>query len=263
VTLYVVATPIGNLQELSPRAREVLGSVDFVLCEDTRHSRRLFSAAGVPAPELISCHAHNEAHRLQFVTERLEAGASAALVTDAGTPVISDPGMQIIASLHQKGIEIHCVAGPSAVAAALSVSGFPAPPAHFLGFPPRKNKAREKWLIHASNLPGTVVIFESGRRTGILIEHLQNLLPDREACLCRELTKLHEEIVRGPVSDLPTDAQRGEVVLVLGPGEPFLQPKPRMETEKEIAEALGKNWSLTKREAYNLLMSIKPDASKD
>lgn len=261
--LYVVATPIGNLGDLSLRARETLGRVTLLLCEDTRRTRNLLSALDIPAPELWSCHAHNEAGRLNAVLSRLEAGEQIGLVSDAGTPVLSDPGDQIVAAALLAGHPVHPLPGPSAIAAALSASGLPAVPFHFLGFPPRKDGDLHRWIIEMSRLPGTLVMFEAGRRAGDLIAALAKLLPDRQGALCRELSKTYEEVRLAPLGALPTDPQLGEVVLVVGPGQPVVEAvaAPTGEGLGEIADALARRWGTSRREAYQALLELERQRS--
>lgn len=260
--LHVVATPIGNLADLSPRAREILTRAVEVLCEDTRHTRRLYAALGLDAPPLRSCHAHNEARRAAAVVEQVAAGADIALVSDAGTPGVSDPGGQVVAAVLAAGLPVRVVPGPSAVAGALSVSGFANTPHHFLGFPPRKRGELERFLRKASRLEGPIVLLESGRRLGKLVEALQAVLPDREACICRELTKLHEEVLRAPVGLLPTESRPGEAVVVIGPGEAVeaAVEAPSGKGLKAAAALLAPRWGCTKREAYQRLLAVEADA---
>lgn len=256
--LFVVSTPIGNLEEASPRLCRVLSDVDLVLCEDTRRTRTLFAALDLTAPKLVSCHAHNESGRLASITAQLQQGVSIALVSDAGSPGVSDPGRFIVEAAHAAEVPVHVVGGPSAVTAALSVSGLPGTPFHFLGFLPRKPGPMAKALIAASHLEGTLVFLESGRRVGDVIAKLAELLPDREAVLCRELTKKFEEILRGPVTALPTTEQRGEVVLVVGPGASFEPEQVELgPTLKHIAAALAERWDCKKSEAYAALVALE------
>jgi len=256
--LIVVATPIGNLADCAPRVLEVLSTVDFLLCEDTRKTGLLLSSLGVKGAPLSRLHAHNEHHRLKSLVERMVGGETAALVSDAGTPIISDPGGQLVSACHLSGVRVSCVAGPSALTAALSVAGFPAPPIHFLGFPPRKSGARLSWLRNASRLKGAFVLFESGQRIHSLVTSLQALFPNREVCACREMTKEHEEIIRCRISDFRPQEIRGEFVLVIGPGEPIYEPKEQISGLKGIAGLLAEHWGMSKREAYNQLLTIRP-----
>ena len=257
--LYVVATPIGNVLDASPHLTQVLSSVSFILCEDTRKTRRLLTQLSIPHPHLISCHAHNEEFRIQRAMEELSQGKSGALVSDAGTPAVSDPGMYIVQEAHRRNIPVSPIVGASSVSTAISVAGFPTPPFHFLGFPPRKKGKRKSWIVELSRLDGVCVLFEAGNRFASLIEALQELMPNREACLCRELTKTHQEIIRQPIHSFTSKNVLGEVTLVIGPGEAIESPKQIGQGEKGIAAQLATEWNITKREAYNLLMKIKPN----
>jgi 16S rRNA (cytidine1402-2'-O)-methyltransferase len=260
VPLFVIATPIGNLEEASPRMARVLQEADLVLCEDTRRTRTLFAGLELVAPKLVSCHAHNEGTRLADVIARLEQGQNIALVSDAGAPGVSDPGGFIVEAAHASSIPVHVVSGPSSVTAALSVSGLPATPFHFLGFLPRKTGAMTKAIIAASQLEGTLVFLESGRRVGGVIEQMASLMPDREAVICRELTKKFEEVIRGRLTGLPTTDQRGEVVLVVGPGAPIVvDPVEVGPNLKVIASALAERWGCKKSLAYAALVQLEND----
>jgi 16S rRNA (cytidine1402-2'-O)-methyltransferase len=260
VPLYVVATPIGNLADLSPRAMQVLSEAAVVLCEDTRHTRKLFSSVGRPAPEMWSCNAHNELEKLPGILELLERDLDLALVSDAGTPGISDPGGRLVEAVHRAGHAVHVVPGPSSVVSALSVSGFPASPFHFMGFPPRKAGALRLFLLRALGYENTVVILESGKRAERLMAQLSELAPEREVVICRELSKRYEEIHRAPLSELEAAPIRGEMVVVVGPGEaPTL---PTVETElgtglKAIAAVLAERWNCSKRDAYQRLLDLE------
>ena len=258
--LFVVATPIGNLEDASPRMCRVLAEADLVLCEDSRRARTLFAGLELVAPRLLTCHAHNEAGRIGAVIAQLEDGATVALISDAGSPGISDPGGMVVEAAHKAGIDVHLVAGPSSVTGALSVAGFRATPFHFLGFPPRKAGALNTAIIEASALAGPLVFLESGRRVGKLIAALGEVMPDREAVICRELTKRYEEVIRGKLVELSLDEQRGEVVLVVGPGEAAasleIETGPDL---KSIAGSLAERWGCKKREAYNALLSFEKE----
>ncbi|MCK6505337.1 rRNA small subunit methyltransferase 1 [Myxococcota bacterium] len=258
--LVVLATPIGNLGDLSPRARQALADAELVLCEDTRQTRRLLAAVGLPTPTLWRCDAHVEEGLATAVVGRLREGRTVVLVSDAGTPAISDPGGHLVQAALRAGLQVVAVPGPSSVAAALSVCGLPGTPFHFLGFPPRKPSARQQFVEEASRLPGTLVLLESGRRLGALVADLARLLPDREAAICRELTKLHEQVIRGPLPTLPTDDWPGEAVVVVGPGAPVAAPAP-VEREdgslKGIADALAARWGIPRRDAYQRLLALE------
>lgn len=222
--LYLVSTPVGNLEDLSPRAARILGEVSLVLAEDTRRSGILLRHLGVSS-RLLSLHAHNEAARTDEVLRRLDAGESLALVSDAGTPLVSDPGERLVARLLEAGHEVVPIPGPSAVLHALVGSGFPAVPFTFLGFLPRKGRERGDALRRIAQAGETIVLFESPERTlDLLSDLIEACGPDRRATVARELTKLHEEFRRGTVAQLLEGFEgkppRGEVTLVVAPADP-------------------------------------------
>lgn len=221
-TLFVVATPIGNLEDLSPRARQTLAEVDLIAAEDTRHTGRLLSHIGVKTPQ-IALHEHNEARAAQSLIERLTDGKSVALVSDAGTPLVSDPGYRLVQAAHEHGITVSPVAGPSAVTAALSVSGLPTDRFAFEGFPPAKPVARRKWLQARATDGRTLLIFEAVHRIAATLADMVDVFgADREAFLGRELTKLHEQCRRATLGELldevsaGTIASKGEFVIAIG-----------------------------------------------
>ena len=221
-TLFVVATPIGNLEDLSPRARQTLAEVDLIAAEDTRHTGRLLSHIGVKTPQ-IALHEHNEARAAQSLIERLTDGKSVALVSDAGTPLVSDPGYRLVQAAHEHGITVSPVAGPSAVTAALSVSGLPTDRFAFEGFPPAKPVARRKWLKERATDGRTLLIFEAVHRIAATLADMVDVFgADREAFLGRELTKLHEQCRRATLGELldevsaGTIASKGEFVIAIG-----------------------------------------------
>lgn len=240
-TLHVVATPIGNLSDLSPRARAVLASVDLVAAEDTRHSGQLLQQFGIQA-RMVALHEHNEAQASGQLLERLRSGASVALVSDAGTPAISDPGARLVALAHAHGIPVVAVAGPSALAAALSVAGLDALPVCFHGFLPPKAKARREALAALAAQPGTLVFYEAPHRIEETVADLAAILDgDRALVLARELTKRFESVHRCRLADAPAwlagdaDRRRGEFVLVLegahvGDGDDALREGQRIAT---------------------------------
>lgn len=222
--LLVVATPIGNLDDLSPRAREALASAAVVYCEDTRRTGNLFARFGLTSPR-VSCHGHNEHRRVGEALERLARGETLALVSDAGTPLVSDPGERLVAAAAAAGHHVEAIPGPSAVLAILSVSGFPAVPFTFLGFPPSRRGERDRWYaanaVNASR-PGTAVLFESPFRIVESLEALARAWGDPPVVLGRELTKLHEEVLRGRASEIARvlaarPAVKGEIVLAAAP----------------------------------------------
>jgi 16S rRNA (cytidine1402-2'-O)-methyltransferase len=226
-SLSVVATPIGNLGDLSPRAADVLRDADLVLAEDTRHTGRLLAHVGSSAPQR-SLHEHNERARVDEVVERIAAGANVALVTDAGTPLVSDPGLVLVRACIAAGIAVVPVPGASAVLAALVASGLASDRVAFDGFLPRRGRARGERLAALLEEPRTVVLFLSPHRAADDLADLADACgDDRPAALCRELTKLHEEVRRGTLGELRDGAAeglRGEITLVIAgapePGAP-------------------------------------------
>ncbi|MBW8827029.1 MAG: 16S rRNA (cytidine(1402)-2'-O)-methyltransferase [Acidobacteria bacterium] len=224
--LVLVATPIGNLDDLSPRAVQTLAEADLVVCEDTRRTGRLLESAGVRAKRLLAVHEHNEASQVAGVVERLVAGELVAVVTDAGTPGVSDPGERLVLAAVEAGIEVRVVPGPSAVVAALVASGLPTDRFVFEGFLPRQGSARSERVAEAAAEHRTVVLYEAPHR---LLRTLEDLVAacggDRRIAVCRELTKLHEEVWRGTLAEAAAHAAavepRGEHVLVLGGAAPI------------------------------------------
>lgn len=201
-TLYVVGTPIGNLDDISPRARKVLQSVDIVAAEDTRRTARLLSSIGVKR-RLIAYHEHNEESRTPALIARMLEGASLALVSDAGTPLISDPGLTLVRAARDRGIDVVSVPGPSAVTAALSIFGLPTDRFVFEGFPPRRKGPLEERLRNLQSEPRTMVFFESVHRLPALFDALIAAFgANRHAAIARELTKLHEQSATGTLAEL-------------------------------------------------------------
>jgi 16S rRNA (cytidine1402-2'-O)-methyltransferase len=222
-TLYIVATPIGNLGDLSPRANDILSRVALIAVEDTRHSKRLLDATGIRTP-LIAFHDHNAATRAPKIVERLEAGDNVALISDAGTPLISDPGYRLVRAAQEAGIAVRTVPGPSALIAALAVAGLPSDRFAFEGFLPARGPARRKRLTELVSDPRTLVFYEAPHRIlAMLADCAATFGEKREAALARELTKLHETVRRAPLAKLVRlvesgdEPARGEcVVLVSG-----------------------------------------------
>ena len=222
-TLSVVATPIGNLGDLSERAAQVLRSVDLVLAEDTRRTGRLLAHIGSEVPQR-SLHEHNEEQRIGEVLSRLQAGEHLALVSDAGTPTVSDPGYRLLAACAEAGVTIVPIPGASALLAALVASGLPTDRVAFDGFLPRRGGPRRARLAELAREPRTTVLYLSPHRAADDLRDLADAVGgDRRAALCRELTKLHEEVRRGTLSELATgaaDGVRGEVTLVVAGASP-------------------------------------------
>ena len=220
--LHLVATPIGNLGDITLRALETLAGVDIIACEDTRITRRLTARYGISA-QLKPYHEHNAALARPKILERLAQGASIALVSDAGTPLISDPGFKLVREVCAAGHPVIALPGPSSVLSALSVAALPTDRFFFEGFLPAKETARRARLAELKRIDATLVMFESGNRVQDTLRDLADILGARDAAICRELTKMHEEVRRATVSELAAVAgeleTRGEFVLVIGPPE--------------------------------------------
>ena len=275
-TLYIVATPIGNLEDITLRALRVLGEVDFIAAEDTRHTRKLLNVYGISRP-LLSYHEHNMRTRgLRLISELL-SGKSVALVTDAGTPTISDPGLDLVRLAISENIPLSPIPGPSAVTTALAVSGLPVQPFIFLGYPPNRPAARRKFLTNYANAEHTLVLFESPRRLGSSLKDMRKIWGNRRITVTRELTKIHEEVFRGSVDEAialwPREA-RGEITLLVAgaqsskpqPDESLLQQlrvcltsdrRPLKEITAEMARELG----ISKRLLYQEALKIKKELS--
>jgi 16S rRNA (cytidine1402-2'-O)-methyltransferase len=227
--LYLVATPIGNLEDITQRALRVLHEADLVAAENPRHTRRLLDHYGIQA-SVTRLFEHNERARIPDLLARLEAGAKVAVVTDAGSPGVSDPGYPLVRAACEAGIRIEVVPGASAVVAALQLSGLPTDAFTFVGFLPVKAVGRRKKLVEWSERRETLVAFESPHRIAACLEDLEAVWGDRPIALARELTKVFEEVLRGTAAEvraaLPASKQRGEMVLVLG-------GKTRRETREE------------------------------
>ncbi len=264
-TLFVVATPIGNLEDVTLRALRVLGEVDLLFAEDTRRTRILLVRHNVNARPL-SLHAHNEARRIAQALETLRADRSVALVSDAGTPLVSDPGERLVAAARDAGHRVESIPGPSAVLAALTASGLPVTPFTFLGFPPRKKAARKALLEGVRQRLETLVLFESPRRLAGTLCALRDALGERRACVARELTKVHEEVVTGTLGELAerfAEGARGEVTIVVegAPGHAAELSAGELDSAiralarsghsaREIAAALAPRTGVSKRDVY-------------
>ena len=219
-TLFIVSTPIGNLNDLSPRAQRVLAEVDIVACEDTRHTGRLLKRLGISS-RLVSLHEHNEQRRLPGLLATLEAGNDVALVSDAGTPLLSDPGYPLVRAAIESDLHVVPVPGPSAALAALVASGLPPYPFTFGGFPPPKRSRRRRFFSRFSDLRHTFVFFEAPHRILGSLDDAREVFGDRPAAIARELTKMHEETLRGKLSELEAEIAsrpsiKGEFCVVVG-----------------------------------------------
>jgi 16S rRNA (cytidine1402-2'-O)-methyltransferase len=220
--LYVVATPIGNLSDITLRAIDTLKECSRIAAEDTRQTKKLLSHLGIMGKPVDALHAHSTDRDVERMLEALEAGESIALVTDAGTPIVSDPGDALVKAAIAVDIRVIPIPGPSAVLAALVASGLGGAGFRFVGFLPREGTSRHEAIAKVCATPEVVILFESPERTTHTLDELAKATPDRAACVARELTKYHEEIVRGTLTELATnrDSWRGEIVIVLGDWNP-------------------------------------------
>jgi len=270
--LYIVATPIGNLEDITLRALRVLKEVDLIAAEDTRHTKGLLVHYDISTP-LTSCHEHNEKAKAHALVVRLERGANIALVSDAGTPTLSDPGCRFVREAIKSGINVVPVLGPSALAAALSASGLEVDQFIFEGFLPAKKKERRERLRKLQDEKRVIIFYEAPHRLRESLQDLFEILGDREVVLGRELTKVYEEFIRGRLSQVRAEADRrelrGEMALIVGGAEKQEYPAEdrlvaeiqRLKTKgmrvKEIAEVLGEKYSYSKREIYRLALDSR------
>lgn len=237
-TLYLVPTPIGNLRDITLRALDVLGSVDLIVCEDTRQTRKLLSHYRIGKP-LVSCERFSEARKVEGILEQLQSGKNVALVSDAGTPAVSDPGFRLIVRAREKGIRIEALPGPSALITSFSASGFE-PPFRFIGFFPRHKEKGEKEVMKMCVSNDTTVFYESPRRLLKTLRSISERLPERALCVAREISKIHEEYLIGTVSEVLSQVEdrvlKGEItVIVKGSEDLDLLDE---ETLKELARSL-------------------------
>jgi 16S rRNA (cytidine1402-2'-O)-methyltransferase len=241
-TLFLVATPIGNLEDITLRALRVLREVELVAAEDTRRTAILLTHHGI-ATRTISFHEHNTRSRVPQVVARLKAGERVALVSDAGTPGISDPGMELVQACIRGGIPVDPIPGANAHISSAVVSGFPLDPLTMLGFPPNKGAARRAWLAQLAQIEGTVVFLESPHRVQVTLEEAGDYLGGRPMMLARELTKIHQEFIRGTAGELARqcDQLKGEITLVVGPKQAVAATR-RLLPDEAIATAF---WQTT------------------
>ncbi|HUB32470.1 MAG TPA: 16S rRNA (cytidine(1402)-2'-O)-methyltransferase [Bryobacteraceae bacterium] len=267
--LYIVATPIGNLEDITYRAVRVLGEADLIACEDTRQTRKLLDHYGIQKPA-ISYHEHNELERAPELAARMLAGATIALVSDAGMPLVSDPGYRLVRAALENGIEVVPLPGPSAILAALAASGLPTDAFHFAGFLPSKTAQRLKLLESLHDEAATLVFFEAPHRIDEALEAIAQALGNRPVVVARELTKVHEEFLRGTAAEIRAalaarEAVKGEITILVGKAmgpEPDARPVeeaveelmrqgvPRMDAIKQVARKRG----LPKRDVYERLL---------
>lgn len=274
-TLFVVSTPIGNLQDITLRALTTLESVALIACEDTRVTRRLLTAHGITTPT-TSYHAHSAPHVQDDLLRRLDEGDSIALVSDAGTPLISDPGATLIRAAIDREVRIEPIPGPSALLSAVVGAGLPPQPLLFLGFVPRTDRARREILGPLRTAPYTLVLYEAPNRVVDVLRALHRMVGPRPACVAREMTKRFETFQRGDLSALAAffeDAPpQGEVVIVVGPGtadegersvDDIKAAAVRWladgQSPADVARALAGAYGLPKREAYKLVVSLRDD----
>jgi 16S rRNA (cytidine1402-2'-O)-methyltransferase len=273
--LYIVATPIGNLEDITYRAVRTLRQVDLVAAEDTRHSKKLFNHYNIET-RLISFHEHNEDHKISQLITILKDGKHIALISDAGTPTVSDPGYTLVAAAAEEHIPIIPVPGCSAAVAALSVSGLPTDRFLFIGFPPKKKQKQKALLNTLKTQPATLIFYESPKRISGLIRNMLTIFGDRPACLAREITKIHEEYIRGNLSDILAALERkpsvkGECCFVVH-GDTDTASPASDETAKKIirhrlqnpdksisgmAKELAGVCNRPKNEMYNLILELK------
>src|SRR5471032_1677739 len=258
--LHLVATPIGNLGDITLRALETLAGVDIIACEDTRITRRLTERYSISAL-LKPYHEHNAASARPKILERLAQGASIALVSDAGTPLISDPGFKLVREVCAAGHQVIALPGPSSVLAALAVAALPTDRFFFEGFLPSRETARRARLTELARIDATLVMFESGNRVQDTLADLAGIMGAREAAICRELTKLHEEVRRAPLSELAKLADtletRGEFVLVIGPPAASAQIMPEHDLDDLLRSALKRD-SVKDAVAHAVELSGRP-----
>lgn len=278
-TLYLVATPIGNLEDVTSRALRILREVARIACEDTRQTRKLLSHHSIHTPT-VSFHGYNEGRMLPSLLRALRAGESLALVTDGGTPSISDPGFSLVRAAVEAGIRVIPVPGASAPIAALIASGLPAEPFTFLGFLPHRSGERQRFLEAIRNRKETLIFFDSPRRLARSLEEMLRILGDRQAAVCREMTKVHEDFVRGRLTELAgrfgQEPARGEVTIVVS-GEPPVPARPadevtlRAEVAKRVREdglsrrdairSVARERGISRREVYGAVR--EPRASDE
>ncbi len=278
-TLHLVATPIGNLEDLTFRALRTLEDCDLIAAEDTRRTRKLLTHYRVSKP-LVSCHEHNEADRIPLILDALREGRDVALVSDAGSPGVSDPGFRLVREAVDQGMTVTALPGPSAVVVALSVSGLPTDRFSFYGFLPRSGSERKRLLEEAAQVPHTLVFFESPHRITKSLEDMLEAMGDRRTAICRELTKRFEQVERGRLSDLigrgKTRTLKGEFCIVMeGRGRKQDRAEDREERLRrvvedlkhptdlplgELARRIARRHGLPRREVYQL--ALKKRASR-
>ncbi len=262
--LAVTATPIGNLGDLTPRARDILVTADIIACEDTRHTGLLLSRLGITAKKLAAYHDHSKDHVIKGLIDAMAGGKTVALVSDAGTPLISDPGYRLVSACIKANIPVTPLPGASAVLSALAASGLPTDRFYFGGFLPQSGKKKRDLLESLSAVPSTLVFYESPKRLAATLEVMVDLYPERQAVVARELTKLHESFYYGTVmtlyEDLKDQVLKGEAVLMLGPLEQD-QNISEDDIEQRLTRALADGYS--RRDASQMIAEQTGLAKKD
>lgn len=273
--LYIVSTPIGNMEDITLRAIRILSEADLVAAEDTRHTARLLSYHKISA-KLISCHEYNEREKAESLVEKMASGMSVALVSDAGTPSVSDPGYVLVRKAIENNIPVIPIPGPSAAITALSASGLPTDSFVFIGFPPKQSGKRAKLLQSLDKEERTVIFYESPHRIISLIEELSDLFSNRYAVLARELTKTYEEFLRGNLSEIleilkERPLVKGECTLIVGgceknnkSSEVDLSQEIRQglmsgQSVSEIAKILSKQYGISKNKVYEEALRLKTE----
>jgi len=277
-TLYIVATPVGNLEDITFRAVKILNQVDLIAAEDTRHSKKLLSHYEIHT-KLISCHEHNEAAKTPQLITHLKNGLDIALISDAGTPSISDPGYKLVTAVAKEKLSIIPIPGCSAAIAGLSVSGLPTDSFLFLGFLPKKQQKQKQILKDLKNQTPTLIFYESPKRIKTLINNMLNTLGDRKACLAREITKLHEEYIRGDLSDILLSLEKKEAIkgecslFVQGQTEEKIIDKKELEKiilarisatdlgTSGLAKQISKEFNLSKKQVYDMIIKLNQECS--
>jgi 16S rRNA (cytidine1402-2'-O)-methyltransferase len=261
-TLFVVATPIGNLEDITIRALRVLRDVSVIAAEDTRHTAKLLARHAINT-STTSLHEHNEASKSPSLIARLERGENVALVSDAGTPTISDPGGRLIRDAIAAGIRVEPIPGASAVMAAMAVAGLPGEGFSFHGFPPVRAKARNVWFDRLISMGGTAVFFEAPHRIQSTLSSLREKAGDCQVVVARELTKIHEELVRGPISMVLSRLEhpKGELTVIVEigviPEIKYSEPMPSASTKRETIAALAKTYGVSTNDVYAALEGLR------
>ena len=272
--LYIVATPIGNARDITLRALDVLSAANVIAAEDTRVTRRLLDIHGIKAPEIVRYDEHVAERARPILLARVAAGESVALATDAGTPLVSDPGYRLAAAAIAEGLKVIPIPGASAPLAALALAGLPSDRFLFAGFAPNRSGQRRKWLAEIAETRATLILFENAKRLASSLNDMAVVLGDRQACVTRELTKLFEEARRGTLSELAahyaeSGPPKGEVTLVIGPPEPVELDETALDdlladllntlSVKDAATQAAERTGAPRKLAYQRALAIKQD----